>query len=743
MAGNLESHPRIRSLCRTMSALILLSISHQLPAQDCPGIEGLTRVEAAGGVRACLGDGNELYLADTSVGLSTWKLDSSGMLKQGEWLRRERRSSYWYGSEGVRIWKHSEGYLLVSKTDQSCVNAFDIRDPQHPLKIWSCSDLPWVPSLVRGIDYRDSTLILGGSNISLYDLSDILHPRLISTSGLGFRVGLSSGDIVTIDSLPLGTGDLQVYHLDSDQNMEAIASWEDTNLPSKPFVASGEDLVLLANDYYGFDNTPYRVGIVDLADPEEPRYYDVSTSFRWYDVYDLIFDGRIAFASIISPAGTNFFLEKIDFSDASHPVVLARQQGGGRLTLAGGRLIVAGSYSVSAWDLDLESHQELLNFGEPEKILFDGDLGVIAEGHAGISTWDASDPLHLEKIGELRIGDGNWVDDLAIRDGYAYLAAKDAGFVIVDYSQPNSLREVADIPFDGAADIALDNNLALVATHNYGYFNFDTMEIFDISEAGNPQYLGSIPGFQGSYFAAIAAEDGFAYLASGNRVLIVDISDPANPQELAAPEIGTDDEIIPDLDVSDHMLVVPRMRNGGVLIFDVSNPAQPELLNTAQVGYVNTVYLDGRMLYFTKGSTAGVADLSDPTQPVIHTMKALRGSWALTPKDGHIFLASPPSIEVMSLDCSPPTASFNVEISDHLVRLMNTSTSWWDEIHWDFGDGNSAEDLRDPEHYYESPGLYEVTLEISGENGDSTFAQSITIQDTPKQLKPREERIVR
>lgn len=739
MPTHLRATRFILVLRSSLLILILLSYPCRSPAHQCPGIGGLNRVEDSGAVQGCLGDGNELYLADADVGLSVWKIDSSGMRKQGEWLRRNR--SPWGDGGPVRIWKHSDGYVLVSETNYPCVNAFDVRDPTHPLRIWSCSDLPDFPSSPWGIDYRDCTLVIGGPHMTLYELSDIHNPGLIPTSKSGSRVGLSSGEVVTTRILP-NSGPL-VYRLEPGGDLELVASWQDTEFPLKPFVASGEDLVLLANDSYGYYHIPYLVGIVDLSNPDIPAFFNLSTILRWTSVYDLVFDGRIAYASIYYPAGTNNFLEKIDFSNPAHPVLLARQQGGGRLSLAGGRLIVAGRYTVSAWDLNLESHQVLRSFGAPEKILFDGNLGVMAEGYAGISTWDASDPIHLKKIDELRLLDGNWVDDLAIRDGYAYLAAHDAGFVIIDYSQPNSLRQVANIPFDGAADIALDHDLAIVATQNSGYYEFDAMEIFDISEAGDPQYLGSIPGFQGSYFAAIAAEDGFAYLASGNRVLIVDISDPTNPQELAAPEIGSEDEVVPDLDVSDHILVVPRIRNGGILIFDVSNPAQPELLNTAQVGHVDTVYLDDRMLYFTEGSTAGVADLADPTQPVIHTMKTLRASWAITPKDGHVYLASPPNIEIMSLDCSPPTASFDVEISDHLVQLMNTSTSWWDEIHWDFGDGNSAEDLRDPKHYYESPGLYEVTLEISGDNGDSTFAQSITIQDAPKQLKSREERIVR
>jgi len=340
----------------------------------------------------------------------------------------------------------------------------------------------------------------------------------------------------------------------------------------------------------------------------------------------------------------------------------------------------------------------------------------------------------------LSLGENNWVDDLAVRDGYAYLAAEDAGFVVIDYSQPAALRQVASFPFDGATDIALDRNLALVATHNSGYFNFDTMEIFDISAPEIPRYLGSVPGFQNSIFASVAADAGIACLGTANRLLIVDLSDPEHPRETAAPAVNSEYSYFPDLAISNGMLFAADPMEGGVLIFDISDPTQPRLLNRIGSAPSYTVDVDGDLLYFSSaGNMVSAADISDPMQPVIHSLTALRGSWALTPKDGWLFLASPPSIEVMSLDCLPPGASFEAEISGSLVRFINTSTSWWDEIHWDFGDGSSVDGFRDIEHRYDAPGVYEVTLEISSDSGDSSSRQSITIENIPKQPLSREQ----
>ena len=62
------------------------------------------------------------------------------------------------------------------------------------------------------------------------------------------------------------------------------------------------------------------------------------------------------------------------------------------------------------------------------------------------------------------------------------------------------------------------------------------------------------------------------------------------------------------------------------------------------------------------------------------------------------------------------TAPLSVNFSD---ESSGTITNW----KWDFGDGESSE-LQQPNHQYNNPGTYTVTLTITGESGSATKTKS-------------------
>jgi PKD repeat protein len=63
-----------------------------------------------------------------------------------------------------------------------------------------------------------------------------------------------------------------------------------------------------------------------------------------------------------------------------------------------------------------------------------------------------------------------------------------------------------------------------------------------------------------------------------------------------------------------------------------------------------------------------------------------------------------------------------------LARFHNTSLNYT-MVKWDFGDGNGAEDTNDPSHVYTQPGVYIITLQVTGQNGlTGTFIDSIIVK---------------
>jgi len=65
-----------------------------------------------------------------------------------------------------------------------------------------------------------------------------------------------------------------------------------------------------------------------------------------------------------------------------------------------------------------------------------------------------------------------------------------------------------------------------------------------------------------------------------------------------------------------------------------------------------------------------------------------------------------------------------------LVQFTNNSVNYTG-IHWDFGDGTTADELNTPSHVYEKAGQYTVTLTVSGANGLSAQYTQQVIVDRP------------
>jgi len=88
------------------------------------------------------------------------------------------------------------------------------------------------------------------------------------------------------------------------------------------------------------------------------------------------------------------------------------------------------------------------------------------------------------------------------------------------------------------------------------------------------------------------------------------------------------------------------------------------------------------------------------------------------------------SIEVGTEGAIPPSARFDIAQSEEnflAYTFTSTSTgaiSWF----WDFGDGNTSNE-ESPTHIYDTPGNYNVTLEVTSENGlTGTLVKRIDIQ---------------
>ncbi len=158
----------------------------------------------------------------------------------------------------------------------------------------------------------------------------------------------------------------------------------------------------------------------------------------------------------------------VDFEDPAHPVLIDAIDDWGVPVLGEDRLYRLTSREVAVHrlgqGLPVSGGLGPLG-GAAEKLLFDGEIGVLGDGSGGLVTYDFQDPDDPIELGRVLVE--GYVDDVAVADGYAFLAADEGGFVVVDYRNPGAPRVVAEHSLAGRAlDIALDGDLALVTRRN-------------------------------------------------------------------------------------------------------------------------------------------------------------------------------------------------------------------------------------------------------------------------------------
>lgn len=160
----------------------------------------------------------------------------------------------------------------------------------------------------------------------------------------------------------------------------------------------------------------------------------------------------------------------------------------------------------------------------------------------------------------------------------------------------------------------------------HGAIGFALSMLFTMSAiAGSIDLVGQLApqGTDDYYYSDVWAEGDYAYLGSyfGDGVMIIDISDPANPSLVSTYDISQN--YLQDVKVYDGIGYFSSDDGDGIHIVDVSTPSTPTLLaklKAPQSGF-NSVHNSskaGDYLYLADGSTRiiKVFDVSTPASPV-------------------------------------------------------------------------------------------------------------------------------
>ncbi|WP_458204535.1 LVIVD repeat-containing protein [Haladaptatus sp. NG-SE-30] len=188
--------------------------------------------------------------------------------------------------------------------------------------------------------------------------------------------------------------------------------------------------------------------------------------------------------------------------------------------------------------------------------------------------------------------------EVVTQNGWAYVATGD-GFAVVDWRNPNRPELVGmwDAPGTGIADVKVDGDLLAVSTqggeHDHGSGEDTTVDpdaqigthLYDVNDPTDPRYRSTFQVLPEGVHNAHLADD-LLYIAKEapfdeSALIIVDVSDPANPAELSRwvleevhPELDSVTNFVHDVYAQDDYAYLAYW-DAGCRILDVSDPTDP------------------------------------------------------------------------------------------------------------------------------------------------------------------------
>ncbi|MEQ9096596.1 MAG: GC-type dockerin domain-anchored protein [Phycisphaerales bacterium] len=397
------------------------------------------------------------------------------------------------------------------------------------------------------------------------------------------------------------------------------------------------------------------------------------------------FDGGYAFVASSSRFRNGVIV--FDVRDAAQPEMVASFGSGNtrRFTIRDSKMYVAsdtrvlGIYDIED-PLNASGVGGLIGSGDGYAVQLVGDIAIVAAGQAGLETIDISG-VAPQALGI--VDTPGHARDVAVRDGYAYIADGEMGLRVIDIRDPANPQIVSGLDTPGLARrVVLSDDYAFIADGVEFPDRGGGVQIIDISDPAAPTLAASYEPPQTAVDLRVQGHELFVAFRSG-RIDILDITDPTSPEltsqystygsvgALAVRDglvsIGQSVEGLRLLESSDPVEppvvgeslveLVPFAltvhegfgyvgdRDAGLHVFDLADPAAPALIATLPIDDVSTrVAVAGQTLYLpTLGSEPAILtiDISSPAEPqVIGSTPAAGPVLDLSIRDDTLFAPS-------------------------------------------------------------------------------------------------------
>jgi len=517
------------------------------------------------------------------------------------------------------------------------LHIIDVSNPSAPTVVGTYTGLAAVQNLfvADGLAY-----VAQGNELKIIDISDPSSPNPISSysvSGDTKDVVVQNGQAYFVSD----TGGLFIVDVSQPVNPKPLASYTVIGQISDVSVDNGKTYIAAReNGLHIIDQQNNQVGT-----------FPVHSDFRTVNmVEDIAVAGTTAYVAIqnvkyrddeetIDDSASTSTLHIYDISTPTTPILLGnytvQQYAVLEVEVAGTLAYFLVNDTLYVLDISNPSAPQERNKFSPVWGMYIDQTTAYLATEDGLSVLDMSDPASPTIIGETTHISG---DAIMVQNGKIYIGYRNY-VVIVDvnpasttfmetigwYQLPNEKLLTYDIVVANDLVYSISSPSDLVYNISNPALSSNTiLSIIDVSNPVSPTLQSvytNTAEWQG-FSTHIATTGNYVYVATGlNRIDILDVSDPTNPQFAALHETSPSSEYsiygrVSRMSIVDNR-AFPAAGIKGFEILDINDPVAPTYIGgqtNTTMSFVDKVMVDGDTAYLI-GDELNIIDVQDFTAP--------------------------------------------------------------------------------------------------------------------------------
>lgn len=471
---------------------------------------------------------------------------------------------------------------------------WDVQNPENPVKLGSCE----VPGNAERVTVAGDYAYVISIHMRIIDVSDPSNPFetgfFIMDNSYGKDVAVSGSYAYVTDSPHV----LKVVDVSDPSNPEEVLTINSVYFSD----------IEVAEQYLFACNTNGYLCIYDISTPALPTELSV-TDLNYGGLGSIALIGNQAIvsdaytgllivdvSSVLNPvvtgvfpvddviedvtlAGTSAFLAadndgfvSVNIADTSNPVenwTIFPPRVTWRVSVQDDRAYLANSEGI--YIIDVSNPALPYEVGCWESTFWMVQLAVSGNYVYAVEVGGGASVLRVIDVSEAEnpFEAGNYdppepINGIAVYGDYAFIAEGSSGIEVIDFSNPSDPILVHSFTIGASANEFVINDDTLYVSTDSGLF------IYEVSSLINPVFLGS---YYSADFGCMIYSGGYLFVTAGwNGMIVLDVSDPSSPDQVAACSV---DWYASRISQSEDIVYISDANSGQLYAIDTCSPLNP------------------------------------------------------------------------------------------------------------------------------------------------------------------------